>query len=57
MDTTKKPPLGKGLRFQALKEKLSHKKGVTNAAALSAWIGRKKFGAKKFTKLSVAGRK
>ena len=47
----KKPPLGSGGRFKALSGKLK-KKGVKNPNALAAWIGRKKYGKKKMTKLS-----
>jgi hypothetical protein len=53
----KKPPLGTGERFAALKSKLSGKKGVTDPGALAAHIGRKKFGNKRFAKLSAKGRK
>ena len=52
----KKPKLGSGKRFAALKKKLSHEKGVTNPGALAAAIGRKKFGKKHFQKLAAAGR-
>lgn len=48
---------GGGGRFAALKEKLSHKKGIYNPAGLAASIGRKKFGAKKMAKFSAQGRK
>lgn len=49
-----KPPLGSGQRFKALEGKLSTR-GVRNPAALAAYIGRKKYGAKRFGQLS--GRK
>ncbi len=52
----KKPKLGSGKRFSALKSALK-KKGVKNSGALAAWIGRKKYGKKKFQSLSVKGRK
>ena len=52
----KRPKLGSGKRFSALKTALA-KKGAKNPAALSAWIGRKKLGTKKMASLSVAGRK
>mgnify|MGYP003603765585 CR=1 FL=1 len=48
--------LGSGERFKALKGKLA-KKGATNPAALAAYIGRKKYGAKKMARLSAGGRK
>jgi hypothetical protein len=44
-------------RFKALVGKLKNKKGMKNPAALAAWIGRKKYGAKKFAAMSAAGRK
>lgn len=52
----KKPKLGTGKRFSALKKKLT-KKGVKDPAALAATIGRKKYGAKKMTKMAAAGKK
>ena len=53
----KRPKLGTGKRFAALKKKLGAKKGIKNPGALAAAIGRKKFGAKKMAKMSAAGRK
>jgi hypothetical protein len=50
-------PLGAGGRFQALKRKLSHKKGVRNPGALAAAIGRSAHGAKGMGRLSAKGRK
>lgn len=52
----KLPKLGTGKRFAALKGKLK-KKGVRDPGALSAWIGRRKYGPKKFAQLSAKGRK
>lgn len=52
----KKPKLGSGKRFAKLKKSLS-RKGVKNPGALAAYIGRKKYGAKKFNKLAAKGRK
>jgi hypothetical protein len=51
--------LGSGARFKALKRKLARrgKRKVTNPGALAAWIGRKKYGAKKMARMSAAGRK
>lgn len=46
----KKPKLGSGARFKALAKKVG-------SPALAAWIGRKKYGKKKFAKLSAKGRK
>jgi len=48
--------LGSGKRFAALKNKLSHRKGVTNPGALAAYIGRRKYGNKRFQKLAVKGK-
>lgn len=52
----KKPKLGTGTRFKNLTKKLA-KKGVKDATALAAFIGRKKFGKKKFQKLAAKGKK
>lgn len=52
----KKAKLGTGERFSKLKGELASK-GAKNPAALAAYIGRKKFGAKKFGQLSAKGRK
>jgi len=51
-----KAKLGTGARFKALKGKLA-KKGAKNPGALAAWIGRRKYGKKRFAKLSAKGRK
>ena len=54
----KKPPLGSGKRFTNLEHKLSAgHEHIQNPAALAAYIGRKRYGAKKFAKLSAAGKK
>jgi hypothetical protein len=50
-----KAKLGSGARFKALKGKLA-RKGATNPGALAAWIGRKKYGKKRFQKLAVKGK-
>lgn len=52
----KKPKLGTGARFKALEKKLS-KRGARTPKALAAFIGRKKFGKKKFQQLAAKGRK
>jgi len=52
----KKPKLGSRKRFSALAKALK-KKGAYNPKALAAWIGRRKYGKKKFQSLAVAGRK
>lgn len=51
-----KPKLGSGKRFKALEIKLK-KRGVRNPGALSAWIGRKVYGKKKFEAMALHGRK
>lgn len=52
----KKPPLGSGERFARLQSQLK-RRGARNPAALAAFIGRKKYGAKRFAQLSAQGRK
>lgn len=52
----KKPALGSGQRFENLTNKLSQKKGVTDPAALAAFIGRKKYGSAHFEQLSQKGK-
>lgn len=42
--------------FKKLKKKLAAK-GAKNPAALAAWIGRKKYGKKKFQAAAAKGRK
>jgi len=56
MAKKKKPPLGSGERFRQLTEQLK-RKGAKNPEALAAWIGRKKYGKKRFQELSRKGRK
>ena len=48
--------LGSGARFKSLTKKLSAKKDVTNPGALAAWIGRKKYGKKRFQNLAAKGK-
>ena len=52
----KKAPLGEGTRFRELSAKLK-KQGVRDPDALSAAIGRKKFGNKKFAELGQKGKR
>jgi len=52
----KKAKLGSGRRFKELARKLGAK-GATHPAALAAYIGRKKYGKKRFAKLAAKGRK
>lgn len=47
--------LGSGARFAALKGELAAK-GAKSPGALAAWIGRKKYGKKRFASLSAQGR-
>ncbi len=49
-------PLGSGERFRKLEATL-RKRGVRNPAALAAYIGRKKYGKKRFQKLAAKARK
>lgn len=56
MARAKRPPLGTGQRFRALKASLA-RRGARNPAALAAFIGRKKYGKRRFQKLAAAGRK
>lgn len=44
-------------RFKELTAKLAKKKGIRSPAKLAAWIGRKKYGAKKMAQMAAAGRK
>jgi len=48
-------PVGKGTRFKKLVAALK-KRGAKNPKALAAWIGRKKYGKKRFQKMSAKGR-
>jgi hypothetical protein len=48
--------LGGGGRFKHLKRQMAER-GAQDPAALAAWIGRRKYGAKRFAKLSAAGRR
>jgi hypothetical protein len=56
MATKKSMKLGGGGRFAKLAKSIA-KGGATNPAAVAASIGRKKYGAKKFTAMAVAGKK
>lgn len=48
-------PVGQGGRFAALEKSLSQK-GAKNPAGLAASIGRKKYGAAKFSSLAQKGK-
>ena len=49
--------LGGGGRFAKLEKSIAKRGGVDNPAAVAASIGRKKYGAKKMTKMAAAGRR
>lgn len=51
-----KPKLGSGLRFKKLSDTLK-RKGAHDPDALAAFIGRKKYGKKRFQKLATKGKK
>ena len=51
----RKPPLGSGKRFKQLVGKLK-KRGAKKPKALAAFIGRKKYGAKKMARMAAKGR-
>ena len=58
MATTTGKPAGAGSgNFEALKNKLSKRKGVTSPGALAAYIGRKKYGGSRMAKMAAAGRR
>lgn len=52
----KKKPLGEGSRFKAM-TRVVKAGGAKNPEAVSAMIGRRKYGAKKMAKWAAAGRK
>ena len=52
-----KPKLGSGKRFARLKAALAHKPGIKDPGAVTAAIGRKKYGNEKFQKLAEHGKK
>lgn len=45
----------KYMGFKKLKKSLAHKKGIKNPGGLAAWIGRKKYGKKKFQAAAAKG--
>jgi len=53
----KKAKLGTGARFRALKKKLGRRKGIRTPGALAAWIGRRKYGKRRFQKMAARGRR
>jgi len=50
-----KPPLGSGERFSQLKSKLAAR-GARDPGALAAYIGRKRYGKKRFAQLGQKGK-
>lgn len=54
MTMTSKSKLGTGARFRSLTKKLAAQ-GAKDPKALAAWIGRKKYGAKKMAKMAKKG--
>lgn len=52
----KKPPLSTGERFRRLVRQLAAK-GARDPKALAAWIGRKKYGKRRFQQLALKARK
>lgn len=53
----RRPKAGTGKRFSSLVGKLKKRRDVRNPRALAAYLGRKKFGKKRFAKMAAAGRK
>lgn len=49
--------IGGGGRFEKLEGELSHKKGISDPAAVAASIGKKKYGAGKMASMAAKGRK
>lgn len=52
-----RPKLGSGGRFKALKQEIAREGGARDPGAVAAAIGRKRYGQKKMTELSIKGRK
>ncbi len=50
-------PLGSGERFAALESKLSARRDVKDPRALAAWIGRQKYGTKRFQRIAAKARR
>lgn len=50
------PKLGSGKRFASLEKKLAKKGNVSDPVAVAAAIGRKKWGAKRMSKMATAHR-
>lgn len=56
MARKKSMKVGGGGRFSKLKSKIASKGKVSDPGAVAAAIGRKKYGAKKFSRMAAAGR-
>lgn len=54
--TTKQPPLGSGARFSNLVSSLSNR-GASDPKRLAAFIGQRKYGSKKMSKMAANNRK
>lgn len=52
----RKAKLGSGKRFRALRATLK-RRGARSPGGLAAYIGRKKYGKRRFQKLAAAGRR
>ncbi len=48
--------LGSGRRFRSLERQLA-RRGARDPAALAAWIGRRKYGKRRFQSMATAGRR
>ena len=53
-DKSMKP--GGGGRFAKLKGELGHEKGIKHPGALAAYLGRRKYGAKRMASMAAHGR-
>ena len=49
--------VGGGGRFRRLTRKLAGRRGVRTPKRLAAWIGRRKYGSKRFAKMGAVGRR
>lgn len=49
-------PVGSGGRFAALKGNLSRRKDIQDPGALASFIGRKRYGKKKFQSFAAKGK-
>lgn len=49
-------PVGEGGRFAALKQKLVRRGDIEDPGALAAFVGRKKYGKRRFQSMAAKGR-